>query len=94
MNKDEYKRQQQTILLFTRMMVAQKALIDFQDMIDAMNKADAVGPILDPTLWMRGADNMNDIRTITVAFRDFVTKAEAPLHRLEVSAGVESLEGT
>lgn len=45
---------------------------DFAALIDAIGTADAIGPILDPTLWMKKHEAMDEDRKVFGAAQRFV----------------------
>ena len=45
--------------------------LDIKGFIERINHAEAVVPILDPTLWMKGSGNLEKIKNIAVAARSF-----------------------
>ena len=69
MNKIDYEMTQQQIV-FIGSLVKDLHLDEF---IAAIDHADSIGPILDPTLWMRGNKEMMKIRDLAAGLRDFQT---------------------
>ena len=56
---------------------------DIPGLIEAIDKADALGPILDPTLWMQNHKAMDDNRALLAAFLPlwtFVTDKQKAVH--------------
>lgn len=43
------------------------AMLPLEDWLAAMNKADTIGSILDPTLWMKAHEKMDKIKSIVEA---------------------------
>jgi hypothetical protein len=43
------------------------AILPLEDWLAAIDKADALGPFIDPTMWMQGHDKMAEIRKIIAA---------------------------
>ncbi len=70
MDEDDYTR------AITMCYLAARALkdLDLPRVIEAMNKADTIGPFLDPALWMAKRTDMRDNRN--------VIEAALPLWRL------------
>jgi len=60
-------------------------MIDVAGVLGEMGRADTIGPILDPTLWMKGHRQMDIQREIAQAALTFQTKvaAIAEKHGLE-----------
>lgn len=67
MNRIDYEITQQQIV-FIGSLVKDLHLVEF---IAAIDHADSIGPILDPTLWMRGNKEMMKIRDLAAGLRDF-----------------------
>jgi len=67
MDRDEYELIQNQIMLLGS---AVKDL-DLDDFIAEIDHADTVGPILDPTAWIKGHDTMYQIRKLAVALKGF-----------------------
>ena len=67
MNKTDYEITQQQII-FIGMLVKGLPLDEF---IAAIDRADTVGPIVDPTPWMRGNKEMMKIRELAAGLRNF-----------------------
>jgi hypothetical protein len=47
-----------------------------EDFLNAISRADTLGPILDPTLWMRGSKSMHEIEEVARIFLDAKQKLE------------------
>lgn len=69
MNRIDYEMTQQQIV-FIGSLVKGLPLDEFIAVID---HADSIGPILDPTLWMRGNKEMMKIRDLAAGLRYFQT---------------------
>ena len=67
MEKDEYVQTQQKLLMFG-LVVRNMPLNDF---INAAEKADAFGPFVNPTLWMKGQENLHRVLKLARALRGF-----------------------
>lgn len=52
-------------------------MIDIAGVLNAMERVDTVGPIIDPTLWMKGHKNMDVQREIAQAALTFQIKIAA-----------------
>lgn len=51
--------------------------LDLDAMLETVERADAIGPILDPTAWRAGVDNLSpqrDILRAAIAFRNVVRR--------------------
>lgn len=65
MNKQEYDQIQRHLLLQAQTI---HALFDnLDEFIAAIEKADAAGPVMDPSLWQEGHEKMDRIKTIAKA---------------------------
>lgn len=51
-------------------------ILDLEGFVSACNRADSVGPIVDPTLWMKGHGDLDRCRRIAAAAKNFVTVVE------------------
>ena len=67
MNEEEYLQTQNQIMLVAGL-VAELPLCEF---IVAAEEADVVGPLVDPTLWIKAKDNLGTLLDITRALRNF-----------------------
>ncbi|MGH6967797.1 MAG: hypothetical protein ACREEN_01660 [Stellaceae bacterium] len=74
-----YEEQLQVALLAIKGFFAITAGVDFDEIIARMDRADAIGPYRDPTLWMTARQGLESQRRTMIAARDF--KA-ALLHQL------------
>jgi len=45
--------------------------LDLKGFIERINHAEAVVPIVDPTLWMKASNNLEKIKSIAVAAKSF-----------------------
>lgn len=68
----EYKAYLQKVYLIGRVLMD----VPCQAMIDRMQMADTLGPMLDPTLWMRGHQPMNQQREALKALKAFQAAME------------------
>jgi hypothetical protein len=72
-DKEEYAQTQATILILADL-VRDLPLAEF---LSAIARADSIGPIVDPTLWMRGHENMHKIEQMAAGLRKFQTAVRA-----------------
>jgi hypothetical protein len=63
----EYQACQDQMLLLARM-VRDMPLVDF---LQAISRAEAVGPMVDPTLYIRGRDKLEEIKLMAEGLRKF-----------------------
>jgi len=56
-------------------------------MLEAINTADSVGPLVDPSLWMRGHEHMDRVKQLVIAFKEVQSVA---VKMREEIANVES----
>lgn len=70
MDADEYR----THLLLCYRAIHVLAQIPLQELLDNQNRADAIGPFIDPTLWIRNRDKLNEDRAIVEACLAAVNK--------------------
>jgi hypothetical protein len=69
MNRIDYEMTQQQIVFIGSLIKG----LPLDEFIAAIDHADSIGPILDPTLWMRGNKEMMKIRDLAAGLRDFQT---------------------
>ncbi len=69
MNRIDYEMTQQQIVFIGSLVKG----LPLDEFIAAIDHADSIGPILDPTLWMRGNKEMMKIRDLAAGLRDFQT---------------------
>ena len=67
MDRDKYELIQNQIMLLGSAV----SDLDLDQFIEAIDRADSVGPILDPTLWIKTHDTMYQIRKLAVALKGF-----------------------
>lgn len=75
MDASEYRDAQAQCAFIASMALG---LPDLDEMLRQIDVADATGPIIDPTLWMRGHARLRHVRELVVACRDL--KAVAQQH--------------
>lgn len=66
MDEQEYMRTQASLMTLCQLLHSFN--LDLRRFIRMIDHADAVGPILDPSLWMQGHSKMSEIREIALAF--------------------------
>lgn len=57
--------------------------IDVDRIQDVISRAHSIGPILDPTAYMRGMQNLEDQQELLTAFAPFARKAKAIIAKAE-----------
>lgn len=77
--KPDYKETQYQLLMISRIFVENLNLDEF---IKAINKAEAVGPVIDPTLFKKGNPNMQRIKNIAYAAQRFQNEVAPELAAL------------
>jgi hypothetical protein len=83
LSREEYEATQSQLLLFAGLL-RELPLAAF---LEAIGHAHAVAPILDPTLYMRGMDNLTAIEQIADALHVAQRKIEAVAQREAARAG-------
>jgi hypothetical protein len=71
MDKEEYLETQQKVVLFANMVKD----LPLKEFIELADRADAIGPIMDPTLWRNGHENLDIIRRLAGKLRSFQVEA-------------------
>ena len=69
MNRQEYLKTQETIVICSSWILGQK--IDFDGFFKRIEKAETLGPILDPTLFQRGAGDMEKVKRLAEALQTY-----------------------
>ena len=72
MNNEEYLMVQNKILTVTALVQR----IPLDEFIQAAEKADTVGPFVDPTLWREGHANLEWILKVARVLREFQAKVQ------------------
>ena len=72
MNNEEYIMTQRQLLLMASLVRE----MDLDGFLERIETAYALGPMLDPTLYKRGVDNLEIVRRIAEAARKFKATAE------------------
>lgn len=81
MEKTEYQIIQDLVI-----MKAEEAVIidlDFESFLNAQSYTESVGPILDPTLYIKGADRMKTIGKLARAYQEFTDVSKELLEKLK-----------
>jgi hypothetical protein len=68
----EYAQTQSQLLLFAGLLRG----MPLERFLESIQRAETVGPLLDPTLYMRAADALSAIKTIAFTLRDAQRKIE------------------
>jgi hypothetical protein len=77
---EEYAQAQQQVLMMAHIVRG----IPLAAMLNAISRADSIGPIVDPTLWMHGHQNMHKIERLASALRKFQAVVEEVMPGMEV----------
>lgn len=80
MNKQEYDQTQRHLLLQAQTIYALFDNLD--EFIDAINKAESIGPIVDAKVYRDGNENMQRIKAIAKAVRKCRKEIREPLQYL------------
>lgn len=80
MKRHEYDNAQQLILLCAQGIDGLPFKLD--EFIAAIERAESTGPVLDPTLYMKGKDNLEQIKIIAKAARRFKKEVQPALEVL------------
>lgn len=56
---------------------------DVDEALSAIDHADSVGPLLDPTAWMKGHEEMGEVKKLLEAFAKFQVEAARQKARVE-----------
>lgn len=67
MSKDEYEETMTRIAVFAYTVQS----LPLTEFLSAIDHADNIGPILNPTLWRDGQENMHKIRQVAEALKRF-----------------------
>ena len=77
MDNEEYSQTQATLMGLAR--VVNK--MDLAGFLERIESADALGPILDPTLYSGAMDNLSDIRRLAASLKPFKEEIDKQLRR-------------
>jgi len=72
MKKEQYLATQELLLALSRQIL----MLPLKKFIEAIDLAETLGPVLDPTLYRQGADNLSAIRVLARAARKFQQEIE------------------
>lgn len=72
MKAEEYRMTQDHIFL----LAAMARTLPVPEFIEAIDKAESLGPVLDPTLYIKGADRMAKVRKIAAAVLELKRTAD------------------
>lgn len=78
MSDATYKAVQSQLLLISRMM----SVLDTDGFLERIVEAETVGPIVNPTLFMKGSDSLQSVRQIAEAASVFKNKVLIPVTKL------------
>lgn len=81
MEGPEYKAELDKLRVLNTMVLS----IDLEGLSDAMERAQAVGPFVDPTLFMRGTETLRAQQRAVSAAKEY----QAAVRELAAEAGVE-----
>lgn len=73
MDKDDYLMTQEKLIILGNLMEG----MPLDEFLQAIDRVETVGPIVDPTLWMKGHRNMDKIKRIATAARAFQKECAA-----------------
>lgn len=80
MKEEDYEETQYQLLTLSRIIVDTLKLDGF---IKTINKAEAVGPVIDPTLFKKGNPNMQRIKNIALAAQRFQNEVRPELAAIQ-----------
>jgi hypothetical protein len=72
MSKDEYQQTQQALITLALLIEG----LDLLGFLRAIDRAESIGPILDPSLYGRAGDKLADLRKLAAAARAFQIEAK------------------
>lgn len=78
MTREEYTEMQSQLVLLARMLPT----LDYEGFLEHMEKAEAVGPLLDPTLYLKASENMRSIKELAQALQTAAERCKVPLEQL------------
>ena len=67
MTDEEYSSTQSQLMLLARVALG----INIDGFIERINTAETIAPILDPTLYLQGADNLSKIKALAIGASKF-----------------------
>lgn len=65
MKKEDYLKAQDQVVQIARM----ASEVDVDPMLEAIAKADTIGPFVDPTLWIRGHEKLGFIKELALGVK-------------------------
>lgn len=68
MTKEEYQDTQQRLMLIRQLCEG----MPLSELLRAIERADVMGPVLGPTLWMRGRGELEKVRELAKALQVFM----------------------
>lgn len=75
MRAEEYASTQMQIVTFANLVLD----MPLDEFLRAINRADTLGPIFDPTLWIKGQEKMHEVERLARALSGFQSAAIAVL---------------
>ncbi len=67
MDRQEYLQTQQQLIALSSVVVD----IDLDEFVNMIGKAEVVGPIMNPTNYVKAMNNMSDLRRLAISLRPF-----------------------
>ena len=92
MTNDEYLEAQNQITIFAAMLIE----VDVEGLLDRASRADAIAPLLDPTLWMKGHERLDAIKELALgamAFKQAACKFRNTMARIEAEEKARAARG-
>jgi hypothetical protein len=74
-----YKEQLELALMAARSFYTIARSVDFGQILERMERAEAIGPVIDPTLWLQGIGGLKSQRRAVEAAAAFKTAIERQL---------------
>lgn len=74
MEREDYIITQQQLITVANM----ASTIDLENFISMISRTESVAPVIDPTLYMKGADNLSALKKLAISFLE-VKKAREEL---------------
>lgn len=90
MDKQEYLRTQK--ILFE--MATLVADLDLNGFVEAISFSESIGPMLDPTLYMKGRANLEIIKRMAIAARAFKSKMPTDEERMQMIVAIAESGGS
>jgi hypothetical protein len=86
---EEYIQIQQQLVIFGQLLMN----IDVEGFIERAERADAIAPVIDPTLWMRGHERLDALKDLAHGAMKFKMAAAAFQNTMARIAAKESARG-